>query len=92
MKPGGITQQPRSATLAGRLLEWGYVSPPNLEEPLIPGWQGKAKEVVNLWRDVSAAPVAPPGWKNYTDYWNGVRARVVERLDEQRAGLDRLPY
>jgi hypothetical protein len=38
----------------------------------------KQREIVNLWRDISASPVdSASDWKSTAEYWNDVRARVV---------------
>ncbi len=50
--------------------------------PLDLEWKPDSKEVVNLWRDMSARPIEPGQWRRYSEYWNGVRARVIERLKE----------
>jgi IS605 OrfB family transposase len=57
-------------------------------KPLIPDHKAKSQEVVNLWRDVSAEPVGSSDWKDYKEYWNGVRARVIGILREQNGLLD----
>ena len=46
---------------------------------------------VNLWRDVCSQPIsAGDGWREFTPYWNGVQARVVNIL-RQAAGFARDP-
>lgn len=46
----------------------------------------KSKEVVNLWRDISSAPLEHlefGEWKEYTAYHNDVQSRVIRILEEQ---------
>ena len=53
------------------------------------GSKESTKEVVNLWRDLSAKPIsADDGWREFTPYWNDVQARVVNIL-RQSAGFTR---
>jgi hypothetical protein len=49
-------------------------------------YKPKAQEVVNLWRDISTTPIGTSDWEEYSEYWNGVRARVIAVLRGQ-AGL-----
>lgn len=44
---------------------------------------GKSKEVVNLWRDVSSSPLDRGEWREYAAYQNEVQCRVVHVLEEQ---------
>ncbi len=44
------------------------------------------KDVVNAWRDVSAAAIESDSWQSSIEYWNKVKFRVIERLREW-AGL-----
>lgn len=44
---------------------------------------GKTKEVVNLWRDISSAPLKDGEWKEYTAYQNEVQCRVIRILKDQ---------
>lgn len=47
---------------------------------------GKSKEIVNLWRDISAFPLAngePGEWRDYTGYWNSVQCRVIGVLEQK---------
>ncbi|MCZ7590846.1 MAG: type V CRISPR-associated protein Cas12b [Kiritimatiellae bacterium] len=59
---------------------------------------GKTKEVVNLWRDISCAPLDDHGhgaWKKYADYQNDVQNRVIGILKKQMratAEEDDIPY
>jgi hypothetical protein len=46
----------------------------------------KAKEFVNLWRNVSAKPLHGDEWQVYKEYWNRVRSDVIKVLRKQ-AGL-----
>ena len=48
---------------------------------------GKAQEYINLWRDVSAAPITEGVWMTYQDYQRDVEARVLGILRKQH-GLD----
>jgi IS605 OrfB family transposase len=57
-----------------------------LDARLLPEATGKGKDIVNAWRDVSAARIGPEQWQGYSEYWNGIKARVVDVLRRQ-AGL-----
>jgi len=44
----------------------------------------KQREIINLWRDSSAAPVQADGnWQGTAEYWNHVRCRVIDDLLRQ---------
>lgn len=48
----------------------------------------KEREIVNLWRDISASPIDTNSpWRGTAEYWNDVRCRVVSLL--RRAHLSR---
>lgn len=51
--------------------------------------RGKSREIINLWRDVSTEPIGSSDWKDYKEYWNGVRARVIAILRKQNGLRDR---
>lgn len=53
---------------------------------------GKSKEVVNLWRDVSASPLDRGEWREYAAYQNEVQYRVIRVLEEQIKGRDKQPH
>jgi hypothetical protein len=60
------------------------------EQPLAPKASGKPKrekDVVNLWRDCSSEPLRSEQFMPYEAYWNGVRHRVVNSLEERHEGL-----
>jgi hypothetical protein len=41
----------------------------------------KDREIVNLWRDISASPIGTtPKWRGTAEYWNDVRCRVLALL------------
>lgn len=50
-----------------------------------------SKEVVNLWRDVSASPLQSGEWKEYTAYQNGVQYRVIRILEERIKSRNKQP-
>ena len=40
-----------------------------------------SRDIINLWKDVSSQPISADGrWRDFTDYWNGVQARVANIL------------
>lgn len=47
--------------------------------------RGKAKDLTNAWRDVGRQD----GWNQHAPYWNGVAARVMERLRLANSREDR---
>jgi len=52
---------------------------------------GKAKEIVNLWRDISSSPlesIEVGEWREYAAYQNEVQYRVIRVLEEQIKGRD----
>jgi hypothetical protein len=54
----------------------------------------KSKEVVNLWRDISSAPLEHlefGEWKEYPAYHNDVQSRVIRILEEQIKRRDKQP-
>lgn len=40
----------------------------------------KAKDIINLWRDVSSNPLTEGNWQEFTPYWKWVNKRVIEKL------------
>jgi hypothetical protein len=60
---------------------------PNVPEPKTGKKQGRSKagkkerEIINLWRDVSASPIDTKSpWRGTAEYWIDVRCRVVSLL------------
>jgi len=50
---------------------------------------GKSKEIINLWRDISSYPLEDTRggtWSNKTVYWNRVQSNVVHILQNQMKG------
>jgi hypothetical protein len=45
-----------------------------------------ADKPINLWRDVSAQPIATGRWSRYSEYWLAARNRVCAILREQLSG------
>lgn len=63
--------------------------------PRIGKKQGRSKagkterEIVNLWRDVSALPIdANSSWRGTAEYWNDVRLRVISLLRKAHTSRD----
>ncbi len=53
--------------------------------------KNKSKEVVNLWRDLSAA--FDGEWRSTSEYWNQVQSRVIKNLCEQaKLDSDDIPF
>ncbi len=55
--------------------------------------EGKTKNIINLWRDISSSSLdsAEAGaWQDYKNYWQHVRVRVLHILEEQLKRRDPL--
>lgn len=65
---------------------------PEASDPRAGNKRGRAKhgknerEIVNLWRDVSASPIdSNSHWSSRAEYWNDVRCRVIALLHRAQA-------
>ncbi len=50
--------------------------------------EGKSKDVVNLWRDVSAKPLIDSEWQEYSVYQNRIQYKVIQILRNQAGILE----
>lgn len=56
---------------------------------------GNSKEVVNLWRDISASPLEDSKageWEEYSAYQNKVQCQVIRALEEEIKRRDKQPH